>query len=171
MAHLSVKLRLLILALIDSLIVTFSVFVSYYILEPYFKTYSVKLLILAAISLFISHHISAFIFKNEIDILNNLFGNQNIALDTALSIRMYYALFLNKPIITTDDTFTATEANKFGLGFSINPENLKGIGDELMDWYNNLDVMDINHKREAYRNDVIENNKQFYQEIGRIFNE
>ena len=46
MAHLSVKLRLLILALIDSLIVTFSVFVSYYILEPYFKTYSVKLLIL-----------------------------------------------------------------------------------------------------------------------------
>ncbi|CAA4075584.1 UDP-D-quinovosamine 4-dehydrogenase [Staphylococcus aureus] len=48
MAHLSVKLRLLILALIDSLIVTFSVFVSYYILEPYFKTYSVKLLILAA---------------------------------------------------------------------------------------------------------------------------
>ncbi len=41
-----------------------------------------------------------------------------------------------------------------------------------MDWYNNLDVMDINHKkREAYRNDVIENNKQFYQEIGRIFNE
>ncbi len=57
MAHLSVKFRLLILALIDSLIVTFSVFVSYYILEPYFKTYSVKLLILAAISLFISHHI------------------------------------------------------------------------------------------------------------------
>lgn len=88
-----------------------------------------------------------------------------------ITLRMYYALFLNKPIITTDDTFTATEANKFGLGFSINPENLKGIGDELMDWYNNLDVMDINHKREAYRNDVIENNKQFYQEIGRIFNE
>ncbi|CAC7567265.1 capsular polysaccharide synthesis enzyme [Staphylococcus aureus] len=110
-------------------------------------------------------------YLNEIDILNNLFGNKNIALDTALSIRMYYALFLNKPIITTDDTFTATEANKFGLGFSVNPENLKGIGDELMDWYNNLNVMDINHKREAYRNDVIENNKQFYQEIGRIFNE
>lgn len=40
-----------------------------------------------------------------------------------------------------------------------------------MDWYNNLDVIDINHKREAYRNDVIGNNKQFYQEIGRIFNE
>ncbi|MGT0185804.1 nucleoside-diphosphate sugar epimerase/dehydratase [Staphylococcus aureus] len=63
MAHLSVKLRLLTRAFIHSLIVTFSVFVSYYILEPYFKTYSVKLLILAAISLFISHHISAFIFN------------------------------------------------------------------------------------------------------------
>ncbi len=32
-------------------------------------------------------------YLNEIDILNNLFGNKNIALDTALSIRMYYALF------------------------------------------------------------------------------
>lgn len=110
-------------------------------------------------------------FLNKIDILNNLFGNQNIALDTALSIRMYYALFLNKPIITTEGTFTATEANKFGLGFSVSPENLKGIGDVLMNWYNNLDVNDIENKRETYRNNVIENNKQFYKEIGRIFNE
>ncbi|SGW96095.1 capsular polysaccharide synthesis enzyme [Staphylococcus argenteus] len=110
-------------------------------------------------------------FLNKIDILNNLFGNQNIALDTALSIRMYYALFLNKPIITTEGTFTATEANKFGLGFSVSPENLKGIGDVLMNWYNNLDVNEIENKRETYRNNVIENNKQFYKEIGRIFNE
>ena len=110
-------------------------------------------------------------YLNEIDILNNLFGNQNIAFRYCFIHKNVLCVVLNKPIITTDDTFTATEANKFGLGFSINPENLKGIGDELMDWYNNLDVIDINHKREAYRNDVIGNNKQFYQEIGRIFNE
>lgn len=72
---------------------------------------------------------------------------------------MYYVLFLNKFIIIIDDIFIVIEVNKFGLGFSINLENLKGIGDELMDWYNNLDVMDINYKREVYRNDVIENNK------------
>lgn len=72
---------------------------------------------------------------------------------------MYYVLFLNKFIIIIDDIFIVIEVNKFGLGFSVNLENLKGIGDELMDWYNNLDVMDINYKREVYRNDVIENNK------------
>lgn len=62
MGNLSVKWRLLILILIDSLIVTFSIFVSYYILEPYFQRYSTNLLILAAITLLITHHISAFSF-------------------------------------------------------------------------------------------------------------
>lgn len=63
MTHLSAKLRLFILLIIDSLIVSFSVFVSYHILEPYFEAYSIKLLILSAITLLITHHIFAFIFN------------------------------------------------------------------------------------------------------------
>ncbi len=92
-------------------------------------------------------------YLNEIDILNNLFGNQNIALDTALSIRMYYALFLNKPLITTTIHSPLQKLINSELLWVLvlDPENLKGIGDELMDWYNNLDVMDINDQREAYQ--------------------
>ena len=63
MTHISSRLRLLILILIDSVIVTFSVFVSYFILQPYFESYSIKLLMLSALSLFISHHIFALIFN------------------------------------------------------------------------------------------------------------
>ncbi|MGY3479694.1 polysaccharide biosynthesis protein [Staphylococcus cohnii] len=48
--------------MIDSLIVTFSVFLGYYILEPYFEGYSTKLLILSSIILLVSHHIFAQIF-------------------------------------------------------------------------------------------------------------
>ncbi len=48
--------------IIDSLIVTFSVFLGYYILEPFFREYSMKLLILSSLILLISHHVFAQIF-------------------------------------------------------------------------------------------------------------
>lgn len=63
MTHISARLRLLILIMIDSIIVTFSVFVSYFILQPYFESYSIKLLMLSALSLLISHHIFALVFN------------------------------------------------------------------------------------------------------------
>lgn len=50
------------LLIIDSLIVTFSVFLGYYILEPFFEGYSTKLLISSSIILLVSHHIFAQIF-------------------------------------------------------------------------------------------------------------
>lgn len=50
------------LLFIDSLIVTFSVFLGYYILEPFFKGYSINVLILSSLILFISHHVFAQIF-------------------------------------------------------------------------------------------------------------
>jgi len=60
---LTARQRLLILIIIDSLIVTFSVFICYSILEPFFKTYSYNILILTSIILLISHHIFAYIFN------------------------------------------------------------------------------------------------------------
>nr|WP_245336659.1 nucleoside-diphosphate sugar epimerase/dehydratase [Staphylococcus sp. GDY8P90P] len=61
--RISAKLRFLILIIIDSLIVTFSVFLGYSILEPYFRGYSIDLLVLSSVILLISHHIFAYIFN------------------------------------------------------------------------------------------------------------
>ncbi|MBK3945694.1 MULTISPECIES: polysaccharide biosynthesis protein [Staphylococcus] len=63
MDNLSARRRLLILILIDSLIVAFSVFICYNILEPFFKGYSRNLLIINSIVLLISHHVFAYIFN------------------------------------------------------------------------------------------------------------
>ncbi|AMW24380.1 polysaccharide biosynthesis protein [Staphylococcus haemolyticus] len=63
MDNLSARKRLLILILIDSLIVAFSVFICYTILEPFFEGYSHKLLILNSVVLLISHHVFAYIFN------------------------------------------------------------------------------------------------------------
>lgn len=59
----SAKLRFLILIIIDSLIVTFSIFLGYSILEPYFRGYSINLLVLSSIILLVSHHIFAYVFN------------------------------------------------------------------------------------------------------------
>lgn len=50
------------LLFIDSFIVTFSVFLGYYILEPYFEGYSIKLLILSSFILLTTHHVFSQIF-------------------------------------------------------------------------------------------------------------
>lgn len=63
MDNLSARRRLLILILIDSLIVAFSVFICYNILEQFFKGYSRNLLIINSIVLLISHHVFAYIFN------------------------------------------------------------------------------------------------------------
>lgn len=62
MKYISTKQKLLMLLFIDSLIVTFSVFLGYYILEPFFKGYSIKVLVLSSLILLISHHVFAQIF-------------------------------------------------------------------------------------------------------------
>ena len=63
MDKLSARGRLLILIIIDSLIVAFSVFICYNILEPFFEGYSRDLLIVNSIVLLISHHVFAYIFN------------------------------------------------------------------------------------------------------------
>lgn len=63
MTKISAKLRFLILIIIDSLIVTFSIFLGYSILEPYFRGYSIDLLVLSSIILLVSHHIFAYVFN------------------------------------------------------------------------------------------------------------
>lgn len=63
MDKLSARGRLLILIIIDSLIVAFSVFICYNILQPYFKGYSHEILIITSLILLISHHIFAYIFN------------------------------------------------------------------------------------------------------------
>ncbi|MFP4926096.1 polysaccharide biosynthesis protein [Staphylococcus pseudintermedius] len=63
MTNLTVKQRFALLIMVDSLIVTFSVFLGYYILEPYFQNYSRNLLLFSSVSLLITHHIYAYIFN------------------------------------------------------------------------------------------------------------
>ena len=57
------KERYFLLLLVDSIIVTFSVFAGYYILAPFFWAYTLPELAVTSIVLLISHHVFAYIFN------------------------------------------------------------------------------------------------------------
>lgn len=57
------KERYFLLLLVDSIIVTFSVFAGYYILAPFFLAYTLPELAITSIVLLISHHVFAYIFN------------------------------------------------------------------------------------------------------------
>lgn len=57
------KKRYFLFLSVDSLIVTFSVFISYYILMPFFSDYSLTVLAVTAVMLLVNHHLFAYIFN------------------------------------------------------------------------------------------------------------
>lgn len=57
------KQRYFLLLLIDSLIVTFSVFLGYFILAPFFLQYTWPVLAGVSITLLVSHHVFAYVFN------------------------------------------------------------------------------------------------------------
>lgn len=63
MNFLEIKKRYILLLLIDSLIVTFSIFVGYYLLSPFHLEYTTSELIFSSLILLISHHLFAYIFN------------------------------------------------------------------------------------------------------------
>jgi FlaA1/EpsC-like NDP-sugar epimerase len=60
---LSYSKRLALLIGLDSLIVLFSIYISYYILNPYFSIFTLKVLLVSSLALLISHHVFAFIYR------------------------------------------------------------------------------------------------------------
>ncbi|WP_078431940.1 polysaccharide biosynthesis protein [Metabacillus halosaccharovorans] len=55
--------RLSLLVGLDSLIVLFSIYIGYFILDPYISFYSLKMMIISSITLVVSHHMFAFIYR------------------------------------------------------------------------------------------------------------
>ncbi|EKU49990.1 capsular polysaccharide synthesis enzyme [Staphylococcus massiliensis] len=104
---------------------------------------------------------------DETDILNNVYGNNDIALDTALSIRLYYAIYLRKPILTSPNTFTSKKAHDLSLGFDVNLENDK-LGDEIWDWYSQKLYQIVNHKVEKEIKEIENRNTRLYDELKKV---
>lgn len=73
-------------------------------------------------------------FYQKTDIINNLYGNNTMEVKTALSNKLYYSLYLDKPILVYPDTYMCDVVSKYGLGFVVDFKS-DNIPDKLYEWY------------------------------------
>lgn len=72
------------------------------------------------------------------DVINNLYGYNNLALDTAISTKYYYALYMNIPILVFKGTYMEEISCESGIGFSVD-SNFDSLADDFYAWYHSLD--------------------------------
>ena len=72
-------------------------------------------------------------FYEKTDIINNVYGNDTLNLQTALSNKLYYGLLLNLPILVSPNTYMEDLSLKYDIGFSFREK--ENIADDLYNWY------------------------------------
>lgn len=77
-------------------------------------------------------------FLEKADVIFNLYGVGNLHVDTALSIKLYYAIYLGIPILTYKNTYMNELSTELGIGFTVEKGRFEGIGDRLYSWYHSL---------------------------------
>lgn len=68
------------------------------------------------------------------DIINNIYGSDDIAVTTALSNKLYFAAALNLPILVSKDTYVEKISTQYGFGYSIDYNNVN-FSDDLYNWF------------------------------------
>lgn len=96
----------------------------------------------------------------EADIINNLYGIGDIALDTALSIKLYYAVHLNIPILVFKGTYMEEISQRYGIGYAIDEHEISKIGDGIFEWYYKLEKEDIKNKCKKFECEIDKSHKE-----------
>lgn len=84
-------------------------------------------------------------YLKDADVINNLYGFGDVALDTAVSIKFYYSLYLGIPILVFKDTYIGDLAEGLGIGYGIDP-SMQSFADQLFSWYNKLDFDELRQR-------------------------
>ncbi len=99
---------------------------------------------------------------NGIDMLFNLYGNGTPLLKTALSNKLYDALYHRKPILTSPNTYMDEIAGK--LAFAVDFDRMTSL-DELYEWYNGLDWKEIDEFSGTLIDQILMEHKETMQKI------
>lgn len=84
------------------------------------------------------------LYYNKTDIINNAYGNETLNLQTALSNKLYYALFLKMPLLVSGNTHMERLSEKYNLGFAFSED--KDFADNLYAWYQRIKNSDLQPK-------------------------
>lgn len=100
------------------------------------------------------------IYLEKIDIINNLYGNETINLQKAISIKFFHALYSRVPILVCDHTYVGQLAQDVGIGYEVTEIN-EQMKEDLYKWYRSLDFHVMAQHCDGYLEQVINENKLF----------
>jgi len=103
-------------------------------------------------------------YYSDVDIINNLYGNNTPTLDYALSNKLYFAAELMMPILVCEGTFMEEISLKYGFGYTFNLDDPDAC-DKLYIYYQNLDWERFQKNCDLFLNKVNEENKMFDEKV------
>ena len=101
---------------------------------------------------------------NNIDIINNLYGYGCVELDTALSIKLFHAAFMNVPIMVFKKTYMQVISERFGLGYAIE-QITSELPDQLYKWYHSMNFDSLRNGCESLIDLAVTKNKEFEEVV------
>lgn len=102
-------------------------------------------------------------YMENIDIINNLYGNDTLNVRKAVSIKFFHALYAKIPILVNTQTYIGDLAVKTGGGFYFDDIN-EERKNELYNWYHNyFDYTKYSQQAELFLDKAQEENNIFEQ--------
>lgn len=99
-------------------------------------------------------------YLQKIDIINNLYGNSDISLKSALSIKLYHGVFARIPILVCPNTYMEEIIEQYKIGFVFS-EITESYKEELYNWYTNFNFDEFNLQCESFLRKIHTQNSKF----------
>ncbi len=99
-------------------------------------------------------------YLERVDVINNLYGNDTINLQKAISIKFFHALYSRIPILVCPNTYVGRLAQDVGIGYEVTDIN-EQFKEDFYRWYRDLDYSTLQQSCESFLKQAISDNKQF----------
>lgn len=104
------------------------------------------------------------IYKN-IDLINAVYGNNNLEVTTALPNRLYDGVLFKKPIIATQGTYLGEVVEKYKLGIAINIDDKANIETEINNYITNFESNKFVNQCNEFLNFILKQQTVFENKI------
>lgn len=109
-------------------------------------------------------------YLEKIDMINNLYGNDNINLRLALSIKLYHGVYARIPILVCPNTYMKEIITKYELGFVFS-EITMDYKEKLYSWYRQLKFDEFNMHCSYFLRMVNDQNDKFERKVKEFITE
>ena len=108
-------------------------------------------------------------YYRDVDIVNNLYGNNTPTLDYALSNKLYFAAELHMPILVCPNTYMQKITQKYNMSITVSSYNVS-LGDYIWDQYSQIDWSSLDNSCDDFMNLARKEQKLFIEKVGEMLN-